>query len=206
MPLCCKSRKRTPCPTACVTWSHFRILQKTFSMWKDAMRYGKPLYWFVWIWVKSDVRSEYLNDYGNHIWLLHEVVRYLKYTCNHIWCKSNYFQVGAAVAVLPKTSCAFAMSGTIKLWKPEDISEHNILFLEMNFKFTSLQVVTICSWRNCVCCFQDVATPISICQQSYFAYMLYHRRKPLNSKYAINSKTQACFCFKVQKKNSQEDF
>ena len=32
------------------------------------------------------------------------------------------------MAVLPKTSCAFAMSGTIKLWKPEDISEHNISF------------------------------------------------------------------------------
>ena len=97
------------------------------------------------------------------------------------------------MAVLPKTSYAFAMSGTIKLWKPEDISEHNILFLETNLKFTSLRVVTICSWRNCVCCFQDVANPISICQQSYFTYVLYHRRKPLNSKYAINSKTQACF-------------
>ena len=113
------------------------------------------------------------------------------------------------MAVLPKTSCAFAMSGTIKLWKPEDISEHNILFLETNFKFPSLQVVTICSWRNCVCCFQDVATPISICQQSYFAYMLYHRRKPLNSKYAINSKTQACFLFlgtKEQIPRSSLDF
>ena len=30
------------------------------------------------------------------------------------------------MAVLPKTSCAFAMSGTIKLWKPEDI------YLNMN--------------------------------------------------------------------------
>ena len=28
MPLCCKSRKRTPCPTACVTWSHFRVLKR----------------------------------------------------------------------------------------------------------------------------------------------------------------------------------
>ena len=82
----------------------------------------------------------------------------------------------------------------------------NILFLEMNLKFPSLQVVTICSWRNCVCCFQDVATPISICQQSY---MLYHRRKPLNSKYAINSKTQACFLFlgtKEQIPRSSLDF
>ena len=75
----------------------------------------------------------------------------------------------------------------------------NIIFFETNLKFPSLQVVTICSWRNCVCCFQDEATPISICQQSYFTYMPYHRRKPLNSKYAINSTTQACFCFKVPK-------
>ena len=30
------------------------------------------------------------------------------------------------MAVLPKTSCAFAMSVTIKLWKPEDI------YLNMN--------------------------------------------------------------------------
>ena len=54
-----------------------------------------------------------------------------------------------------------------------------------------------------------LATPISICQQSYFAYMLYHRRKPLNSKYAINSKTQACFLFlgtKEQIPRSSLDF
>ena len=80
----------------------------------------------------------------------------------------------------------------------------NIIFFETNLKFPSLQVVTICSWRNCVCCFQDVANPISICQQSYFTYVLYHRRKPLNSKYAINSKTQACFLFRYQRINSQE--
>ena len=34
MPLCCKSRKRTPCPTACVTCSHFRVLKS----WKHFKR------------------------------------------------------------------------------------------------------------------------------------------------------------------------
>ena len=129
MPLCCKSRKRTPCPTACVTCSHFRILKKKNLYVKRCNEIWQAI---ILVCMNLSVvwcSSEYLNDYGNHIWLLHDVVRYLKYTCNHIWCKSNYFQVGAAVAVLPKTSCAFAMSGTIKLWKLEDISEHECIWI-----------------------------------------------------------------------------
>ena len=76
-----------------------------------------------------------------------------------------------------------------------NVSEY--FFSQDEPQIPSPQVVTICSWRNCVCCFQDVATPISICQQSYFSYAIsiYHRRKPLNSKFSINPKTQACFLF-----------